>query len=155
MPDTPNTLRWSAYEHEHIERGRDWFLALGVVAVCVAVTSILFHDTLFGILVLCAAGTIALLANVPPEMVEFEVSERGVRVGRVLHRYDEIISFWVEDEHGEPLLLIDTTKFMAPNLVIPIHDLDSAVLRDFLSNFAAEVPMREPLSHKIFEFLGF
>ena len=149
-------LRWSGYEHEHIERGSDWFWALGIVAVCVAITAILFHDTLFGILILIAAGTIGLLANVPPERVEFEVSERGVRVGSVLHRFDDIISFWVEDEHdAAALLLVDTTKLMSPNLVIPLEGIDPGEVRAFLVERAAEVPMREPLAHKLLEFLGF
>ena len=68
-------LRWSAYEHEHVERGAEGFWALGVVAVCIALTSILFHNTLFAILIIVAAGTIALLANIPPDIVEFEISE--------------------------------------------------------------------------------
>ena len=126
------------------------------MAVCIAVTSILFHDTLFGILILLAAGTIALLANVPPEMVEFEISERGIRVGGILHRFDDIISFWVEDEHDtSPILLVDTTKIMAPNLVIPLHDVDPAAVRAFLLERTTEVPMKEPLAHKILEFFGF
>lgn len=150
------SLRWSAYEHEHIERGGDWFWALGIVAVCIAIVAILFDDTLFAILILIAAAIIGMLANVPPEIVEFEVSDRGIRVGHDLHRYDDIISFWVEDEHdASPLLLVDTTKFMAPNLIIPIDNVDPTELRTFLKVHSIEVPMKEPLAHKILEFFGF
>ena len=149
-------LRWSAYEHEHIERGGDWFWALGIVAVCIAIVAILFHDTLFAVLIILAATTIGMLANIPPEVVEFEVSDRGIRVGNDLHRYDDIISFWVEDEHdASPLLLVDTTKFMAPNLIIPIENVDPSELRSFLKEHSTEVPMKEPLAHKILEFFGF
>ena len=149
-------LRWSAYEHEHIERGGDWFWALGIVAVCIAIVAILFHDTLFAVLIILAATTIGMLANIPPEVVEFEVSDRGIRVGNDLHRYDDIISFWVEDEHdASPLLLVDTTKFMAPNLIIPIENVDPSELRSFLKEHSPEVPMKEPLAHKILEFFGF
>ena len=155
MPDSHISLRWSAYEHEHVERGSDWYWALGIVAVCVAITSILFHDTLFGILVLIAAGTIGLLGNVAPEMVEFEISDRGIRVGGTLHRFDEILAFWVEDEHdAPPILLVDTVKFMSPNLVIPLQDIDPRAVRTLLLEHAAEVPMKEPLAHKVLEFFG-
>lgn len=155
MPEK-TILRWDAYEHEHIERGNDWFWALGVVTVCVILTSILFHNTLFAVLVLVAAATIGMLAQVPPEIVEFEISERGIRVGKELHRYDEIISFWVEDENVEnPLLLVDTTKFMAPNLIIPLENIEAAAVRNFLKEYSTEVPMKEPLAHKILEFFGF
>lgn len=157
MPETPTILRWQGYEHEHIERGGDWFWALGIAAVCIAVTAILFHDLLFGMLILLAAVTMALYSRVPPPLTSFEISERGLRIGGTLHRYDDIISFWVEDEHPHhaPLLLVDTTKFMAPNIIIPLHDVDPASVRSLLQQHCEEVPMKEPLPHKIMELLGF
>ncbi|MDO8521856.1 MAG: hypothetical protein Q7S08_01040 [bacterium] len=149
-------LRWSAYEHEHIERGSDWFWALGIVAVCAALTSILFSNVLFAIVLIVAAFTIGLLARTPPKLIEFELSDRGIRVGGTLHRYDHIIAFWVEDEHEHipPLLLVDTTKFMSPNLIIPLEDIDPHLVRVFLQQRAEERPMKEPVSHKILEFFG-
>ncbi|HWP61799.1 MAG TPA: hypothetical protein VN495_04315 [Candidatus Paceibacterota bacterium] len=149
-------LSWSAYEHEHIERGADWFWALGVAAVAIALTAIILHDFLFGVLVLVAAFTLALLARTPPDLATFEISERGIRVNGTLHRFDHIIAFWVEDEHheGRPLLLVDTTKFLSPNLIIPIEDIDPHLVRTFLKEHAKERPMKEPIGHKILEFLG-
>ena len=154
MADTP-ALRWSAYEHEHIERSSDWYWALGVAAISIALTAIILHDVLFGVLIILAAITIGLLANTPPELAQFEISERGIRVNEALHRWDHIISFWVEEEHDDrPLLLVDTTKFMSPNLIIPIEHIDPSLVRSFLKEHAEEKHMKEPLAHKIFEFLG-
>ena len=148
------SLRWSAYEHEHIERGSDWFWALGVIAVCAALTSILFSNILFALVILVAAGTIALIAQHPPELHEFEISEKGIRPGQTFHPYENIISFWVETEVGEPTLLVDTTAFMAPNLIIPLGETDSEAIRTYLSERVEEVPMQEPLTHKILEVFG-
>lgn len=148
-------LRWSAYEHEHIERDSDWFWALGIIAICAALTSILFSNVLFALVILIAAGTIALIARHPPELHEFEITEKGIRTGPTLHNYANIISFWVETEVGEPTLLVDTTAFMAPNLVIPLGDMNPDEVRAFLSEYTEEVPMQEPLSHKILEIFGF
>ncbi|MFA7309421.1 MAG: hypothetical protein WC050_00795 [Candidatus Paceibacterota bacterium] len=149
-------LRWTAYEHEHVQRGSDWFWALGIVAVSVAITSILFHDFLFALVIIAAAVSLALLANTPPDIARFEVSDRGIRVNDILHRYDEIISFWVEEEHAphRPLLLIDTTKLFAPNIIIPIEHIDPSLVRAFLKERTTETPMKEPVAHKILEFFG-
>ncbi len=155
MPQSHVILRWSAFEHEHIERGSDWFLGLGIVAVSIGIVSIIFHDVLFAVLILVAAVTIAILAVHPPELSEFEISERGVRVAGRLHRYEEIISFWVEDENGDrPTLLIDTVKFMHPNIIIPIDHIDPHEVRAYLREHAEETPMKEPMAHKILEFFG-
>ena len=149
-------MRWSAYEHEFIERGADWFWALGIIALCGAALSVLFHDALFGAVILIGAVAFGLLANTPPDLATFELSDRGIRINGVLHRYDEIISFWVEDEHhrGQPLLLVDTVKFMSPNFIIPIEGIDPHLVRTFLKKRSNEVPMKEPLPHRIVEFFG-
>lgn len=154
MPSTP-VLRWSAYEHEHIERESDWFWALGIVALSSALVSTLFNNILFAILILLAAGILAMLANVPPNLVQFELSERGIRVGDKMHRFGEIISFWVEEhEVPHPILLVDTIKFLSPNLVIPLEGVEPNDVRAFLRERAEEVMMREPVAHKILEFFG-
>lgn len=156
MPDEgTGTLRWSAYEHEHIERGSDWYWALGVIAVSAALTSILFGNFLFALVVLLAATTIGLIARKPPELHEFEISEKGVRTGHTMHPYESVVSFWVDEEVHPPLLLVDTTTFMTPNLIIPVGDMHPDDIREALRPHAEEVPMKEPLAHKILEFFGF
>jgi hypothetical protein len=156
MPEAePETLRWEAYEHEHIERKTEWYIALGVIAVSGAITSILFGNVLFAAVILLAAVTLGLIASRPPELHEFEISKKGIRIGHEFHAYKEIISFWVDDELDEPLLLVDTTKIMAPNLVIPIGDKHPDEIRTYLRERADEVPMKEPIAHKILEFFGF
>jgi hypothetical protein len=156
MTDSPVVLRWSAYEHEHIQRGSDWFWALGIAAISIAITSVLFHNFLFAVLILVAALALALLANKPPDLAQFEISSRGIRVNDTLHRYDDIISFWVEEEKmpHRPLLLVDTTKPFAPNLIIPMEHVDAAQVRSFLQQHTKETPMKEPIAHKILEFFG-
>jgi hypothetical protein len=156
MPEaTSAPLRWSAYEHEHIERGSDWFWALGIIAVSAALTSILLGNVLFAILIVVAAATIGLIAQHPPQLHEFELTEKGIRTGVTMHPYENIISFWVDEESGDPVLLVDTIAFMAPNLVIPLGDTDPEHVREFLREYAVEVPMKEPFAHKVLEFFGF
>jgi len=156
MNDEHVVLRWHAYEHEHVERESDWYIALGIVAVCLAIVSVLFHDTLFAIVIIAAALAIGVHAQVEPPLTEFEISERGVRIGGVMHRYREILAFWVEDEdyRDRPLLMIDTTKVTSPNIIIPIEGIDPKLVRAYLLEHAQEMHMREPLAHRILEFFG-
>ena len=155
MPEQNVILRWSAFEHDHVERGADWYVALAIIALCTSLVSLLFHDFFFALVILCAAVTIGMLAYTPSEIIHFEISDKGIRTGDTLHRYNEVISFWVEDEHnGKPLLLVDTKKFMSPNLIIPIEHIDPALVRAYLKERTEEVHMKEPIAHKILEFFG-
>ena len=154
MPESIS-LRWSAYEHEHIERGQDWYWALGVIAISIAIISVLLNDILFGLLIIVAAFTLALLARRPPHLVEFELSDRGIKTGQTLHLYEEILAFWVEDQgEATPVLLVDTTKLLAPNLIIPLEGIDPTDVRAYLKEHIEEIPMKEPIAHKILEFFG-
>jgi len=151
----PVPIRWQAYEHEHVERGSDWFWALGILAVCAASISALFGNILFAMLILVAAGTLALLVKTPLALIEFELSDRGIRVGDTMHRYEEVISFWVEDHDADPpILLVDTIKWLSPNLVIPLEHVDPREVRAYLLERTKEVPMKESMAHKILEVFG-
>ena len=154
--EVSQALSWSAYEHDHVERESNWFWALGITAVCVALISILLSNVLFAILIVVAAITIGILARTPPVLTQFTLTERGIRVGDEMHRYDELVSFWVEENHhsGRAHLLIDTTKFMTPNIIVPLENIEPARVRMFLAEYVNETPMKEPLSHRVFEFLG-
>jgi hypothetical protein len=156
MPDASLApLRWSAYDSEHVERETNWFWALGVIAISAAITSILFGNVLFAILIVVAAVVLGLIAKTPPQKHQIEISERGIRAGNILHRYEEILSFWVEEEAETPLLLVDTTKFLSPNLIIPLDGVDPRDVRALLREHTKEVPMREPIAHKVLAFFGF
>lgn len=155
MDDTNTTIRWQAHEHAHIERGSDWYWGLGIAAVCLAVTAILLHNALFGLLIVVAAITLALHAREAPPLHTFEISERGVRVDDTLHHWDDILSFWIEEDNDEgPTLLVDTTKMLSPNLVISLEDVSIGDVRRLMVARCTEVPMREPVAHKILESLG-
>ncbi|MBI2030174.1 hypothetical protein HYT05_00985 [Candidatus Kaiserbacteria bacterium] len=156
MTDTSVVLRWTAYEHEHVERTADWYWALGIVTLSVVVISVLLHNALFAVIMVLSSFTMILLARTPPQLVSFEISDRGIRTGKILHRYNEILSFWVEDETDDrPILLVDTTKWMAPNLIIPIEHIDPALIRAYLQERSTEKHMQEPWSHRVLEFFGF
>ena len=155
MPTPSAPIRWRAYEHEHVERTRDWYWALGIFAACTALISAIFGNVLFALLILIAAATLGIHAKSPPPLVEFELSDRGIRVGETMHRYEEIVSFWVEDHDANPpVLLVDTIKWLSPNLVISLPDVDPKLVRAFLAERAEETPMKEPIWHKILEFFG-
>jgi len=150
-----HTIYWSGYEHQHEERSSDWFWALGVIATSAAVTSILFGNVLFAILIVIAAFTLGILATKEPEIVEFLITDKGLYVGDSFYAYADIRAFWIEEGKEENTLLVDTLKTFAPHLVIPINEVSPEHVREMLSAFAVEEELTEPISHKLLELLGF
>lgn len=150
------SLMWSTYEHKHVERGSEWYWALGVVALSLGIVSALLGNILFAFVILLGAGLLALVATHPPSLTDIMVNDRGIRVGETWHRWDQIASFWVEtEEMSHPTLLLSTTSFLSPHIILPIVDIEPELVRKAFLEYAEEVYMREPLSHKLFEALGF
>jgi hypothetical protein len=150
-------LRWSAYEHDPKERSSDWYWALGIVAVCLAIASIILENYLFALLIVVAAGVLVLYARQPMEEVEFVLTDRGIRIHGTLHRFDQMIAFWVEDEHTgaeHAQLLIATKKVRHHMMVIPIEGIEPSAIRAFMKNHIRERHLQEPAAHKILEWFG-
>lgn len=147
-------LMWKALEYEERRRSPDWFWSVGAIGIAGAVASFVFGNVLFGILIL--VGTIALVVQAirKPRLTDFEVNNRGVRVGKTLYLYDTLEAFWVTEEEN-PKLLLRSTKFLMPLITVPVLDVSSADLRNYLLEHIEETEMHEPLSQKIMEYLGF
>lgn len=151
-----DTIRWSAFEHQPLPKSADWFWALGIIAVGAAATSIILGNILFGVLILAASIAIGVMATQEPDEITFELGARHLTVGETRYKLEELQAFWISDENGEPLLLIDTPRIMAPDLVIPLDGADPHAVRDwFLARDVPEKELHESVSLKILEMFGF
>ena len=149
------SLKWSAPEYNHYQRSTDWFWAVGIITICIAILAFIFHNALFGILILLSAGILVFYAIREPQDVNYEINNRGVVVGKELHPYLTIESFWLETRNGEPRLILKSKKAILPYIIIPVHEESADEVAAVLRNFLAEKELTEPTSHKVMEYLGF
>lgn len=147
-------ITWRAPEYEYRKRGPDWFWAVGIVGVGLAVTAVVFGNVLFAVLLVIATSALLLQALKRPRVLEFGIGERGIRIDKTLYPYSTLEAFWIDE--GEPShLLVKSEKLLAPLLVIPLGDTDTPRVRETLLEFVYEEKLREPLLQKILELVGF
>ena len=151
-----DTISWEGFEHQHIERSRDWYIALGVIAFSCALTSVLFENVLFALVICVAALTIGLVAARPPRQVVFTFGNEALTIDDETYPFKEMRAFWVIDEPTKTLF-IDTPRMFAPDVVVPLPDeIDTAEIRTLLqSQNVEEREMRESFAYRAFEFFGF
>ena len=149
------SLKWSAPEYHHYERSKDWFWAVGIITICIAVLAFVFNNGLFGVLILLSAGILVFYAIRVPQNVNYEINNRGIIVGKELHPYLTIESFWVETRGAEPKIILKSKKSVMPYIVIPVHQDDADQMAAILREFLEEKELSEPSSHKVMEYLGF
>lgn len=147
-------IKWKAYENNDIEHPDDWYWALGILSVAFALTSVILGNIIFGVLIIVSAFSIALHAKRPPEMYEFELNPKGVRINDKIYLYQTLEAFWIEEEFN-PQIILRSSKKLMPYIFIPLGDENVDLVRNYLIQVLEEEPMRESLFHKIGEFLGF
>ena len=154
-------LEWSALEYEEKNRDPDWFWALGIIIVTSSVAAIIYNNYFFAVLIILSGSLLGYFAKKAPDVVEYELNTKGVRIRSRLYPYENIKSFWVQVAHPDDvqtkdLLFIKTERLFMPILTIPIDiSIADEVRSTLLDRNIPEEEMREHASEKIMDRLGF
>jgi len=148
-------LDWSALEYEEKERTNDWFWALGVIVVAGSITSIIFANYFFAALLVISGVLLGFFAIKKPEMVTYELNNKGLKIKNRLYPYEKMKAFFVQTER-KPILFIKSERYFMPVLAIPIEFGHAHGIRNILLNKeVTEEKMEEHAYEKIMEHLGF
>ena len=163
--DTEETLdekiSWTALEYEEKEKSSDWFWALGIIVVTSSVASIIFGDYFFAVLLILSGVMLGFFAIKKPDVISYELNNKGLKIGNRLYPYENIKSFWVQadlshETNTRPLLFIHSERAFMPIITIPIEEeYAEEIYLTLLSRNIAEEEMKEHPSERIMEILGF
>lgn len=151
--NTKNIINWSALEFEYKEKSADWFWAVWIIGLGLAVLSVFLDNLLFAILIILGAFTLSLQSVKKPRTIDFEVNEDGIIIDKKLYLYNTLESFWVIGK--EKKAIIKSKKLVVPFLILPLENIDPKYLREYLIKHIKEEEMSEPIAHIIMEKLGF
>jgi len=149
-------LEWDAHEYEHKERSGDWFWAVGIIAVALALVSIIFGNIILAILILIGTFTLTLFAKRSPDNLHVVVDEKGVTRNRVHYPYSTLHSFSIDTDHPHKKIILRSKKLLMPLITVPLSDeVDAEELHDYLSQSLPEEFHTLPFIEKILDHLGF
>ncbi|KND51559.1 MAG: hypothetical protein AB202_03250 [Parcubacteria bacterium C7867-007] len=140
MPHTP-IFEWFGREYVFEEKGADWYWALGIIAIAAAIACVLFNNILLALVVIAAAGSLALSAAKHPRTHRFAIYDNGVGIDNSLYLYKDMVDFSVLeyiDNTLPPALSIKTNHIFAPHIYIPIVDHDPLEVYDYVSQHLPE-----------------
>jgi hypothetical protein len=152
---SPALISWSAPAHLYTEKRPDWYWAVGIITLALAVTAFIFGDAITGIFVVVAAVALVVHASRPPHTVRYEISDRGIAFDDDLYPFLTLDSFWIPHDEEPPKILLKSRKLFMPLIVVYIDDVEPEEVRQVLLKYIAETEHREPFVKKLLEWLGF
>jgi len=152
-------LEWTALEYKEKERSKDWFWALGITMAASAATALIYGNYFFAILILLSGALLWFLALKNPDLIHYEINDKGVKIESRIYPYENIRSFWIEAS-GNPTLFIKTERIFMPVISIPLENISGRISLEDIHNIflVKEIPeeeMREHPALHIMEFFGF
>lgn len=150
-------VTWEAYDKQDKERKVDWFWALGIIGIAGSVLAFIFDNFLFGVFILLGIVIMIFLVSQKKKKISYKLDEQGLHMGTELLPYKKIFSFYL-DESGEwGKILLHTNHPISP--IVGVYYEDKSIGDDiyemFMEHEVKEEYLVEPISHQIFEKLGF
>lgn len=148
---------WDIPEYEFKKKRKDWYWIVGATAVGLIILAIVLQNYLFAFLIAIGAFLMIYLASKEPLSLPVEISEYGISIYKEYYDYESIFHFWITtNKKNEAQLLLLTAQKISPVIsVILDHQIEPMELREYLLNFLEEKEVKESLTDKIIDKIGF
>jgi len=139
-------IKWTTLEFEKHEKGKKWFIFLGLISLVFVIIAAIFNNFLLSIIIILATFILFVYAKKEPRKINFIIDGRGIKIDNKLYKYKEIKSFWMFYEPPEVKeLSIRSNKAFMPYIKIPLSKQNPAEIRRFLLRFLPEREHRESI----------
>ena len=142
---------WKFSEFTKHERGKNWYIIAGIVALLLLVYSAFSANLLFALVIIIFILVILMFQRNTDE-VEFQIHEDGISVNRNFYDYKDIKNFFIIYEPPQvKTLYFEPKSLFSPRIPIPFKDQDPVKIREVLLGYLEEDldQENEPLSDQI------
>ncbi len=149
-------LSWNVVEAPAVKKSIDWFWAVGIIIVSLAIIAIVFGNPLFGIFLIVVFFTLFILSHKRPQTVRYALTKDGIVEGDRFFPFTDIKHFYVDETtYLVPTLLIDIKRWFLPIVSIPLPvEIRPDDVRMYLRPKLMEKELKEPIFHHLFEMFG-
>ncbi len=143
---------WTIQEYEQYERGRRWYIVMGILGGLSLVYALFTGNFLFALVIVLFGIIMFLQSHQTPPQLPFVITDLGIILGRRFHPYTDLQNFSIVYRPPEvKVIFFETKSMLEPTLRIPILDADPVEIRYSLLEYLPENAEREdePLSDQI------
>lgn len=152
----PSVLfRWSAPEYAFKPKTNDWFWAVGIITLALAIASFFMDNFFFAVISIVGGFSIAMMGARKPVMLNFKITEKGIKTDNKIYLFKDISSFCInEDAPNEPRLFLNMSKGLSSQLIFLLGKADTKSLEDVLKRYLKAEDISEPFTSLLMRLLG-
>ncbi len=148
-------IEWDAPEFFYHKKSNDWYWAVVISTLSIAIASFIFKNYLFSFLILIAGGTMCYFGSKKPESIHCSIKEDGIRAKNIVFPFESIEYYDIHFTENESKILILTNRAFMPLVVIPAQESLLDEINAILSQKLRHEELREPGIYKILDMFGF
>lgn len=134
-------LEWQAPIRPFKKRDREYYTTIAAIVFLLAVILLFLKEWLL-IAVMTAMMFVAyVLATVKPELIEHQITTRGVSSGGKMYKWKDLGRFWFSNKWNNDILHIDTRLQFPGQLMLLLGEVNKKEVKEILQrNVQYEVP---------------
>jgi len=149
-------ISWITQEFIKREKGKTWFIVLGILALALFVTGILMKNYIFPIIIALSSFLLFIQALRHPQKIKTEIFEDRIVINDFLKiTLKELRSFWIFEEADSNTLCLETRKITQPKIYIPLGQQLPNDIRQILVKLIKEIKQEESLVDVISRKINF
>lgn len=128
-------LFWRAPSRPFRKKDRSYYTTIAILLVLISLIALLAGEKLL-IGVLLALGFIIYVLNfIPPEELDYKISNQGITIGDHFYHWEILDSFWIDTKDNYKMLYVLTDLRFPSMLIMPIGDLNEDELKRVCARF--------------------
>jgi len=101
---------WKAAARPFKRRNKEFWVTIAAMAGIAGVILFLFEGVMPVVLIISIVFLFYILSTVEPEQIDYQVTNRGIKIADKLTRWDELTRYWFGTQFETDIVIFETLK---------------------------------------------
>lgn len=130
---------WKVLEYPKYDRGRAWYLTMGLLGGGLLIYSVVSANFLFALIIIMFALVTYLSSVSEPKQIKFAITDTGLRLGNSFYLYRDISRYWfIYEPPAVRTLYFEFKNTLRPRITVDLGPMNPNQVRQVLANFVRE-----------------
>ncbi|MGI5828532.1 MAG: hypothetical protein ACOX6V_05955 [Patescibacteria group bacterium] len=126
---------WKAPARVFVKHDREFYTTVGAIIFLICIILLFLKEFLFILVIIAFAFFAYVLFSTPPELVEHEITSRGVRSMGKLYYWDQLGRYWIDQRvEGTEVLYIENFAGLPTRLMMLLEKRTGGKVKEILKN---------------------